>query len=84
MNAQLQAEVFDLISRQCPSGPRTVTAADRMVEDLGFNSLNVIELCIDLERHFDLRPISEQAAAMMVTAGDVAELVARLQAPHGD
>jgi acyl carrier protein len=43
----------------------------RLVEDLEYHSLALMELAFTLEDEFSLEPIDEEAALAIVTAGDV-------------
>ena len=68
--------VSQIVGQMCPLGRRTVVETDRITEDLGYDSVNIVELALVLEAEFDLQPIDEQDAIDLVTVGDVAELVA--------
>jgi acyl carrier protein len=54
---------------------RTVEDSDHMVEDLGCDSLDAIELVEAMEDHFCI-DIDEQAAYRLTTVASVIELVA--------
>ncbi|MEU5695809.1 acyl carrier protein [Actinosynnema sp. NPDC020468] len=43
----------------------------RLVEDLGFHSLALLELAFGLEDEFDLPPIDEETARGIATVGDI-------------
>lgn len=47
----------------------------RLVDDLDFDSLGLLELIAGIEREFDLRPIAEEVGIEAETVGDVEELV---------
>jgi acyl carrier protein len=74
----LDSIVYETVGRMCPLGPRSVAATDRMVDDLGYTSVNVIELVVDLELRFGVGPMSEETTARLITAGDVAREVEEL------
>jgi acyl carrier protein len=50
-------------------------AGARLVEELGFNSLALLELAFSLEDEFDLPTIDEATARRILTVGDVDEHV---------
>ncbi|MCD0453480.1 phosphopantetheine-binding protein [Actinocorallia sp. API 0066] len=67
-----------IIGEMCPLGARDVAPADRIMEDLGYDSMAVVELALVLEAEFALEPIDEEQAIDLVTVEDVAELVGRM------
>jgi acyl carrier protein len=70
--------VSQIVGQMCPLGRRTVAATDRITDDLGYDSIAIVELALVLEAEFDLQPIDEQDAVDLVTVGHVAELVGRM------
>jgi acyl carrier protein len=56
-----------------PAGP--VSDDTRLIGDLGYDSLRLIELSIALEQRFGLRSLDDDAVATVSTVGDVVELV---------
>ena len=51
-------------------------ADTRLVADLAYDSVRLIELSIALERHFELAALDESRLAAVTTVGDVVDLVA--------
>lgn len=60
-----------------------VKPEQRLVEDLEYHSLALMELAFTLEDEFGLDPIAEEDAQKIGTAGDVEEyVIAELAAKH--
>jgi len=73
----LRARVSEVIGQMSPLGPRQATSEDRISDDLGYDSLAVVELALVLESEFDIQQISEDEAIDIVTVKDVQDLVVR-------
>lgn len=71
----IKEQVRDIIERMSPLAPRAAAPEDRLVEDLGYDSLAVIELALELEVTLGLRRIEEDEAMDVVTVGQVQDLV---------
>ncbi|MFD0689919.1 acyl carrier protein [Actinomadura fibrosa] len=69
--------VRDLVGDLVPAGARRVGPADRLVEDLGFDSVAVLELALALEVEFDLQEIDEARTVDLATVGDIEALIAK-------
>jgi acyl carrier protein len=52
-----------------------VSREARLVDDLQYHSLALLELAFTLEDEFDLEPIDEKTAQQIVTMGDVEDYV---------
>ena len=46
-----------------------------LIDDLGYTSLRLLELCIAVERAFALPPLEQDALARVRTVGDLVDLV---------
>ena len=55
--------------------PETIKPETTFVEDLGADSLDLVELMMSIEEEFDIGEISEQDAAKIKTVGDVLDLL---------
>ncbi len=75
MSETLRNDVRRLIGEMSPLGSRTAQPTDRLVEDLGYDSLAVIELSLQLESQFSLKPMSQDDATAITTVGDIEDLV---------
>ncbi|MEZ0073187.1 phosphopantetheine-binding protein [Planotetraspora sp. GP83] len=61
-----------------------VAGASRLVEDLGYHSLALLELAFTLEDEFDLPPIDEATARQITTVESVAGHVVNVLGERGD
>lgn len=66
--------IQEIISDLAPN-PGTPVATARLVEDLGFHSLALLELAFSLEDEFDLPTIDEPTARTILTVSDVQQHV---------
>ncbi len=69
------AEVRRLVGQMSPLGPREPASEDRIIEDLGYDSLAIVEMAMTLETELDLDRIPEEAAIDVVTVKHLEELV---------
>jgi acyl carrier protein len=73
---QVRDYVAEIIMELAPNpDERDSDAALRLVEDLGFHSLALLELAFTLEDEFDLPPIDEATARQITTVGKIADHV---------
>ncbi|MEU0542243.1 acyl carrier protein [Nocardia sp. NPDC005978] len=54
MSTDRAARIRDIVTAMAPQPPAAVTGAHRLIEDLGYDSLRLMELTVVLERAFDL------------------------------
>lgn len=66
-----------LIAEQFGIDAEHVTAEKQLSSDLGFDSLEEVELIIELENEFDIQ-IPDKEAAACNTVGEIVALVERL------
>ncbi|MGI5985808.1 MAG: acyl carrier protein [Clostridiales bacterium] len=66
-----------LICEQFVVDPETVTMDTAFVDDLGADSLDVVELTMALEEEFSLPEVSDEELKKIVTVGDLVEYVSR-------
>ncbi|QUQ63033.1 acyl carrier protein [Kutzneria sp. CA-103260] len=76
-------EVHAIVAAMAPSPRAELRADTRLVADLAYDSVRLIELSIALERHFALAALDESRLAAVTTVGDVVDLVAE-QLAAGD
>lgn len=76
-------EVLHDFIAHCPMTPEDMSADTVLVDGLGMDSLERIEVTIRLEDIFNIE-ISEEAADALQTVGDLVGLVERLHAEGGE
>jgi acyl carrier protein len=76
----MTTEVFAVIGAMAPNRIDGIGATTRLRDDLLYDSLRLIELAMALEQHFGLPPLDMGESVDVVTAGDVADLVAKVRA----
>lgn len=69
-------ELRDLIREMSPASCASVSETDRLIDDLGYDSLTLIELAVAIEDRFDLPAITEEEAMKIRTVGDLEGFVA--------
>ena len=67
-------KVRDIIADQLGVDAETITAGSSFIEDLGADSLDIVELVLALETEFDLE-IPEEEAENVSTVGDVVDYI---------
>jgi acyl carrier protein len=75
-DAKLATQVTEVILRQLHASRRTVGARTRLVDDLGADSIALVELTIVLEETFDIE-ISDEDAEKIRTVHDAIWAVKR-------
>jgi acyl carrier protein len=70
-------KIRELVSEQFLVDKESITAETAFVDDLGADSLDVVELTMALEEAFSLPDTPEDALAGIVTVGDLADYVSR-------
>ncbi|MEU0383196.1 acyl carrier protein [Streptomyces chartreusis] len=67
--------VCQVVRLMAPQQPRAVRPADRLVGDLGFHSLALVEMSFTLEGLFSLDEMAMEDARRIVRVQDIADLV---------
>ena len=75
---EITLNVRKIIGEMCPLGRREVEPDDRIMDDLGYDSLAIVELAVVLESEFALEPIEDEQAIDLVTVSDVEARVRQL------
>ncbi len=68
-------KLCNILAEQFGVDAESITPETTFVEDLGADSLDLVELMMSIEEAFDVGEISEQDAAKIKTVGDVLELI---------
>ncbi|MGW7579336.1 acyl carrier protein [Streptomyces sp. NPDC054765] len=70
--------VREIIGDMSPKKEKNPAPEQHLVNDLGYDSVSLMELALALESDFNLFEFDEEQAGNMVTVGDVANLIAQL------
>ena len=71
-------QIIKMVSEQFMIDENEITADTSFVDDLGADSLDVVELTMALEEAFSLPDTPEDELANIHTVGDLAEYVSRI------
>jgi len=74
MSASVEERVKNIIIDQLSVEPEKVTAAASFIEDLGADSLDIVELVMTMEEEFDL-DIPDEDAEKIKTVDDVIKYI---------
>ena len=77
MNPQIAQKVIELAAEQGGVPASEVTPAHHFVNDLNFDSLDVVEFTMSLEDEFELS-VADEAIAKLLTVGQVIEYLEQL------
>jgi acyl carrier protein len=76
--------VENMVAEMAPEQGSEITPEARLVEDLGYHSLALLELSVALEDTFNLPPLDATAAREIDKVGDITGLVFRTLAGTGE
>ena len=71
-------QVRDALAQQFEVDPDSITADTSLIDDLGADSLDVVELIMSLEDAFGIA-ISDEDAAQLYTVGKIVDYLEKLQ-----
>jgi acyl carrier protein len=74
---KLQKEVADIVANQLGVDKEIVTLEAKVVDDLGADSLDVVELVMALEEAFDIE-IPDEEAEKIVSVQDICQYLAAI------
>ena len=77
--AAVQDRVVDIVAEQLGVDKEKVTPETSFVNDLGADSLDTVELVMELEEEFDIN-IPDDAAEKIQTVGQAIEYIEKAQA----
>nr|WP_284697561.1 acyl carrier protein [Thermoanaerobacterium sp. RBIITD] len=78
MNYMEFEKIRDIIVEQLGVDPEEVTMESSFIDDLGADSLDIVELIMALEEEFDVE-IPDEDAEKIKTVGDVVEYLKNLE-----
>lgn len=73
-SAELEAKVIKIVAEKLSIDEKSVTVASRFQEDLGADSLDVVELLMEIEEEFGVS-ISDEDSEKLVTVGDAIRFI---------
>ena len=76
--ASVQERVIDIVAEQLGVNKEQVATETSFVNDLGADSLDTVELVMELEEEFDIN-IPDDAADKIQTVGQVIEYIEKIQ-----
>jgi len=68
---QVHSLVHSIVLELMPVAGIEILEESKLVDDLGFHSLALLELAFALEDEFDLQPIDERTARNIITVKDI-------------
>ena len=71
-------KVRDALASQFELDPASITMDTNLIDDLGADSLDVVELIMELEDEFGVT-ISDEAAAELFTVGRIVDYLEKVQ-----
>ena len=75
-NEEIFQKIQALVAEQFALNPEEVTAETSFEENLGADSVDLVELVMALEEEFDMTEVEEEDLAGLKTVGDVVNFVA--------
>ncbi len=75
----IQDAVLALVTALAPAPVAEPDLHGALIDDLGYTSLRLLELCIAVERAFALPPLGHYTLAGVSTVGDLVNLVRTLK-----
>jgi acyl carrier protein len=78
--AEIRLQVREIVGTMSPLGKNAAQSSDRLVEDLGYDSLAIVELSLQIESVLGLTTLAQEDGADVVTVSDIEDLVVRSMA----
>jgi acyl carrier protein len=77
MGSSIDGRVVEVISKQLGVETTTIKRESRIVEDLDADSLDRVELVMELEEEFDLETVSDEDAQRLLTVGNIVDYITK-------
>jgi acyl carrier protein len=74
-SSTLRGKVRQIVGEMSPLGAREADSGDRLVEELGYDSLAVIELSLRIEQDFELTALTSGGTPDITTVKDIEDFV---------
>jgi acyl carrier protein len=74
-SSTVRSKVRTIVGEVSPLGAREAASGDRLVEELGYDSLAVIELSLRIEQEFALDPAAAGGTPDITTVKDIEDFV---------
>ena len=71
-------KIRDVLAQQFEIDPETITPDTNLIDDLGADSLDVVELIMSVEDEFGIA-IPDESAASLVTVAKIVDYIEKLQ-----
>lgn len=81
LDSEPAAAVRELVIEMSPLGVAEVTPETTLVEQLGFDSLGLVELLVVIEDRLDLPPLEEQALIGVERVADLERIATEAPGP---
>ncbi|MCQ8187501.1 phosphopantetheine-binding protein [Streptomyces rugosispiralis] len=72
---ETRSKVYAVVGAMAPAGDATLADDTRLIADLAYDSLRLIELTLALEEGFGLGELAQERTATVTTLGDIVRLV---------
>ncbi len=76
--ASVEQRVYEIVAEQLGVSKEQITRETHFVNDLGADSLDTVELVMELEEEFDIN-IPDDSAEKIQTVGQAVEYIEKLQ-----
>jgi len=73
-NKEVETKVLKIVSEKLNIGEKSVSLASRFQEDLGADSLDIVELLMEIEEEFGVS-ISDEESEKLKTVGDAVSFI---------
>jgi acyl carrier protein len=81
-SAEIEDRVREILTNRLGIPAAEITAEAKLVDDLGMDSLDAVELAIAVERHFGVG-LSDESVAQLSTVSDVTGVIRKLLDEQG-
>ena len=79
MASNIEQRVVEIVSENLGVSKESVTRQTRFIEDIGADSLDIVELVMELEEEFEIT-IPDEQAEKIKTVGEAIDYIEREQA----